>query len=190
VARAQRQTPPVDHPQSFDEADDQRLKRAGLDLPRLRIMITEALASSASQQEFELRLVALGLRMRGGDRKDPPIIEAADGSIFLGSLARLTRLRKATLAERLKFDAEYKTPVKADDSPSHLPPAAALREADGTRLEAGGGSGISGSTMDILIELLRQVVGGIEQIHARLERLEARLDDPAVVKAIKTAVHG
>lgn len=44
--------------------------------------------------------------------------------------------------------------------------------------------------MDTVIQLLRQVVGGIKQVHTRLENLEARLDDPAVVKAIKQAVHG
>jgi hypothetical protein len=43
---------------------------------------------------------------------------------------------------------------------------------------------------DTMIELLRQVVTGVEQLHGRLEKLEARLDDPAVVKAIKAAIHG
>jgi len=33
--------------------------------------------------------------------------------------------------------------------------------------------------MDTVIELLRQTVGGIEQIRARLENLESRLDGPA-----------
>jgi hypothetical protein len=44
--------------------------------------------------------------------------------------------------------------------------------------------------MDTMIDLLQQLVGGIEQVHLRLENLEARLDDPAVVKAIKDAVRG
>jgi hypothetical protein len=44
--------------------------------------------------------------------------------------------------------------------------------------------------MDLVIRLLQQVVGGIEQVHSRLESLEARLDEPAVTKAIKNAVHG
>jgi hypothetical protein len=44
--------------------------------------------------------------------------------------------------------------------------------------------------MDTMIALLRQVVGGIEQVHTRLESLEASLDHPAVVKAIKNAIHG
>lgn len=44
--------------------------------------------------------------------------------------------------------------------------------------------------LDIMTELLRQVVQGVEQVQSRLENLEARLDDPAVVKAIKGAIRG
>ncbi|WP_334379865.1 MULTISPECIES: hypothetical protein [unclassified Bradyrhizobium] len=44
--------------------------------------------------------------------------------------------------------------------------------------------------MDTIIELLQQVVSGVGQLHGRLERLEARLDEPAVLKAIKAAIHG
>lgn len=46
------------------------------------------------------------------------------------------------------------------------------------------------SPADTMIDLMRQVVGGIEQLHSRLERLEGRLDDPAVVRAIKAAING
>ena len=44
--------------------------------------------------------------------------------------------------------------------------------------------------LDIMTELLRQVVQGVEQVQSRLENLEARLDDPVVVKAIKGAIRG
>ncbi len=46
------------------------------------------------------------------------------------------------------------------------------------------------SPTDTMIDLMRQTVGGIEQLHGRLERLEARLDDPTVVRAIKAAING
>lgn len=39
--------------------------------------------------------------------------------------------------------------------------------------------------MDTVIELLRQTVGGIEQIRSRLEDLESRLDEPSVTTALK-----
>jgi hypothetical protein len=42
----------------------------------------------------------------------------------------------------------------------------------------------------VMIELLRQVVGGIEQVQSRLEALESRLDEPAVTKAIKGVARG
>ena len=44
--------------------------------------------------------------------------------------------------------------------------------------------------MDIMIDLLSQTVEGIERVHVRLENLEARLDEPAVVKALKDAIRG
>lgn len=44
--------------------------------------------------------------------------------------------------------------------------------------------------LDIMIELLRQTVSGIEQVHSRLENLEARLDNPVVARAIKHAIRG
>lgn len=44
--------------------------------------------------------------------------------------------------------------------------------------------------IDTIIELLQQTVAGIEQVQARLEALEARLDDSTVMNAIKSASHG
>lgn len=44
--------------------------------------------------------------------------------------------------------------------------------------------------IDTMIELLQQTVAGIEQVQARLEALEARLDDSTVMNAIKSAAHG
>jgi len=44
--------------------------------------------------------------------------------------------------------------------------------------------------MDIMIDLLSQTVEGIDRVHVRLENLEARLDEPAVVKALKDAIRG
>jgi hypothetical protein len=89
--------------ESFDEADHQRAKRQALDLPRLTILVSEALASSTSQSDFDTRLAAVGLRLRPGEKPDTPVIETFDQE-FVGSLARLTRLRKKALQQRLKFD--------------------------------------------------------------------------------------
>jgi hypothetical protein len=89
--------------ESFGEDEHQRAKRDGLDLPRLRIMISEALSGSQSHDDFATRLAAVGLRIRIGEKADTPIVETLD-NILVGSLARLTRLRKKALEERMKFD--------------------------------------------------------------------------------------
>ena len=39
--------------------------------------------------------------------------------------------------------------------------------------------------IDTMIQLLTQVVGGIEQLHSRFDNLEARLDRPAIKRATK-----
>lgn len=43
-------------------------------------------------------------------------------------------------------------------------------------------------TLDILIELLRQTVAGIERLHVRIDDLESRLDETAAAKALKSAI--
>lgn len=89
--------------ESFTEADQQRAKRQGLDLPRLAILVSEALTNSTSKADFDIRLAAIGLRLRPGEKPDTPVIETFDQEL-VGSLARLTRLRKKALQQRMKFD--------------------------------------------------------------------------------------
>lgn len=43
-------------------------------------------------------------------------------------------------------------------------------------------------TLDILIDLLRQTVAGIERLHVRIDDLESRLDEAAAAKALKSAI--
>ena len=89
--------------ESFNEAAQQQAKRKGLDLPRLRVLISDALAASSNRDQFDKKLVAIGLRVRPGEKLDTPIVETLDGET-VGSLARLTRLRKAALQQRMKFN--------------------------------------------------------------------------------------
>jgi hypothetical protein len=130
TAAALRGVVPPDHPASFDEADHQRAKRDGIDLPCLREMIADALSLSTSRVEFDAKLAALGLRLRMGAKMDTPIIETTD-SVMVGSLARLTRLRKTALLERLQFNATEHSTAKADHSRSHVFVAQAAIGADG-----------------------------------------------------------
>lgn len=126
-----------DHRQSFDEKSHQRLKRSGYDLPRLRELISEALSAATDRTDFEARLANIGLRLRSGDKADTLIIEAIDDDTLVGSLARLTRLRKSALLERLKFNAEYSSKNQADHSPSHLPAGAEVGVTDRAAVETG-----------------------------------------------------
>lgn len=141
---ALRDIPPPDHAASFHEADHQRVKRAGLDLPRLREMISGALSAATSRGDFETRLANMGLRLRTGDQKDVVIVETADGATLLGSLARLTRLRKAALEERLRFDAAGQSAGPAKHPSGDLPPPPATRAADGARRSPSEGNQPSG----------------------------------------------
>lgn len=128
-----------DHPASFDEADHQRSKRNGVDLPRIRGMVSEALASATSRGDFDARLANIGLRLRAGDEKDVLIVETIDET-FVGSLARLTRLRKAALEERMKFDAAKRSETPTDHPSGHLSYGAATGEADAAGGPTGAGS--------------------------------------------------
>lgn len=142
LAAALRAAQPRKRPrQSFDENDHQRAKREGLDLPRLRIVVSEALQSSRSLQDFEANLLAVGLRLRPGDKPGTPIVQTSEG-LFVGSLARMTRLRKEALAERLKFNgAEQSTTLER--APSDLPPGAPPRAADEVHRRAGAGGDLA-----------------------------------------------
>ena len=44
--------------------------------------------------------------------------------------------------------------------------------------------------MDTMITLLRETIQGIENVHARLENLEARLDEPMFRKPFQNAIRG
>lgn len=137
---------PIDHPASFSEVDHQRLKRAGFDLPRIREMISDALSAATDRPDFDARLMAIGLRLRTGDKKDALIVETSEDRTFIGSLARLTRLRKSALAERMAFNAAGQSTDQTNDPPSHLLSPQATVGADGAGVQTGGEHRRSGPT--------------------------------------------
>lgn len=146
AANVLRDIAPADHPQSFDEVAQQRLRREGFDLPRLRVMISDALSAAGDRSDFDARLSMMGLRLRTGDRTDAPIVETVGDGTFVGSLARLTRLRKSALAERMAFNAAGQSTDQTNDPPSHVFSPQALVGADGAGVEAGGEQRRSGPT--------------------------------------------
>ncbi|WP_422389769.1 relaxase/mobilization nuclease domain-containing protein [Bradyrhizobium septentrionale] len=135
------QSQKLDHGRSFSEQDHQIAKRQGFDLPRLRVLLTEALENAGSRREFEKKLAGIGLRLDEG-RKGIPVVNAADGT-FIGSLSRLTRFTKSELTERMKFNdrrprEEAGRPIDGrPDSRTHQAPDRVA----GNALRQHGGSG-------------------------------------------------
>jgi len=138
TANALRDIAPAAHSQSFDEMAQQRLKREGFDLPRLRVMISDALSAATDRSDFDARLSMMVLRLRTGDRTDAPVVETVGDGTLVGSLARLTRLRKSALAERMAFNAAGQSTDQTNDPPSHVFSPQAAVGADGAGVEAGG----------------------------------------------------
>jgi hypothetical protein len=123
-------------PQSFDTSNHQRLKRAGLDVPRLQVLISEALSSAVSRADFENRLAGIRLKLQSGTKRDTLIVETLDGQL-VGSLPRLTRLRKEALNERMKFNVADRPGFQAaDDSSGKLSHVVQIDEAVGIGGEA------------------------------------------------------
>lgn len=132
--------------ESFSTGEHQRAKREGLDLPQLRVMISEALSASQSQTDFAKKLAAIGLRIRTGEKADTPVVETVD-RVLVGSLARLTRLRKAALLERLKFNVgdQYAIEAQPDHSSSNIPATQTASAGNGADREAGCAARSSGA---------------------------------------------
>jgi hypothetical protein len=103
--------------QAFNEDQHQRAKRAGLDLPVLTVKVSDIFFGSASRDDFDTKLAEIGLRCRAGEKRGDPIVETIDGEL-VGGLARLTRLRKKALAERMKWHESGPTAEAAAGTPT------------------------------------------------------------------------
>jgi hypothetical protein len=104
VAAALKKAFPDEQPrpvQSFNTANQQRLKRKGLDLPALRLLIEAAWNSAANRSEFEMNLSEHGLIARAGAKPGVIIIEDSVGE-EIGSLARLVKIKKAAVAAKME----------------------------------------------------------------------------------------
>ena len=104
VAAALKKAFPDEQPrpiQSFDTANQQRLKRKGLDLPALRVLIKDAWNSAANRSEFEMNLSESGLVARAGDKRGVVLIETVAGE-NVGSLARLAKITKAVIQAKME----------------------------------------------------------------------------------------
>lgn len=104
--------------QSFDTANQQRLKRAGFDLPALRVIVATAWDTAATRDALEASLSGHGLMVRAGDKSGVYMITTEDGTT-VGSLARLAKATKAAVIA--KMERHNAGPEEAHDSGSHIP---------------------------------------------------------------------
>lgn len=145
IAEALRAAFPEDAPkpaQSFDTANAQRLKRAGFDLPTLRVIVAAAWEAASTRELFQSRLSDHALTVRAGDKPGVYMIETADGQ-QVGSLARLAKLKKAELLKKME-KPNAGTSEETYNRGSDLPQHADAAEAVGAHQSAGGiGAGVA-----------------------------------------------
>ena len=141
VAAAYRKAFPEGGPRpvaAFDAAAQQRLKRNGLDLPALRVLIESAWTSAANRSQVQANLLTHGLLCKSGDKPGVYLIETADGE-QIGSLARLAKLKKSELLK--KMETVHAGPTEeAHHGGGDLPQHADAAEAVGAHQGAGGSS--------------------------------------------------
>jgi hypothetical protein len=141
VVAAYRDTFPEGEPRpvaAFDTAAQQRLKRKGIDLPALRLLIERAWASAANRPQVEANLLSHGLRFKAGDKRGVYLVETTDGE-QVGSLARLAKVKKPDLLKKMEpIDAG--PTEEAHHRGSDLSQHPDAEEAVGAYKGAGGGS--------------------------------------------------
>lgn len=86
---------------AFSHADQQKAARRGVDLPVARLAIAEAWRMTTTKAAFVTAIGSHGLTVSPGDKPGTWVVAAADGT-FVGSLARLARLRKIDVLARME----------------------------------------------------------------------------------------
>jgi hypothetical protein len=141
VAAAYRKAFPEGGPRpvaAFDAAAQQRLKRKGLDLAGLRVLIESAWTSAANRSQLQANLFTHGLLCKSGDKLGVYLIETVDGE-QIGSLARLAKVKKSELLK--KMETVHAGPTEeAHHGGGDLPQHADAAEAVGAHQGTGGGS--------------------------------------------------
>ena len=168
VAAALKKAFPDEQPrpiQSFDTANQQRLKREGLDLPALRILIKDAWNSAADRSEFEMNLSESALVARAGDKPGVVVIETADGH-NVGSLPRLIKITKSDV--KAKMEKQNAGPEKWDEDTTHDASEAnlggsSIQEHAADQLGSGASEGAGGTGAGHASGQSNRDVGGGEQ---------------------------
>lgn len=96
---------------AYTDARYRQAARAGVDLPVAQQAVAAAWKGSTTRSGFEAALAQHGLVSRPGDKPDTWVVETRDGKTFVGSLARLVRVRKAAITNRMEQSHEHPVPA-------------------------------------------------------------------------------
>lgn len=125
--------------EAFTSSDHQRTARLGIDLPYLRSAVQEMWQHTDDRPSLEVALSELSLVISAGKRDGVYVVRSVDGT-FIGSLARLARVRKSEIAKRMEaphaqqsYSQQAQAHHRAGNLPEHEGPADAVG--------AGGGAG-------------------------------------------------
>ncbi len=115
---------------AYTDARHRQAARAGVDLPVAQQAVAAAWKGTATRSGFEAALAQHGLVSRPGDKPDTWVVETRDGKTFLGSLARLARVRKAAVTARMEKSHEHPITLAAVRRPAEQGPPAQPRTGD------------------------------------------------------------
>lgn len=110
------------HPrEAYTTADHQRTARQGIDLPFLRDAVADIWKRSDNRASLVAGLGELSLVIAAGHRDGVYVVRTTDG-VFIGSLARLVRARKAEIITRMETldDKQLCTETKNDNRGGNL----------------------------------------------------------------------
>lgn len=113
---------------AYTDARHRRATRAGVDLPVAQQAVAAAWKATTTRGAFEAALVRHGLVSRPGDEPGVWIVET-EGGAFVGSLARLARVRKIAVTTRMENPHEHPVAVAAPH-PAEQGPRAYLGTGD------------------------------------------------------------
>lgn len=113
---------------AYTDARHRRSARAGVDLPVAQQAVAAAWKATTTRTAFEAALARHGLVSRPGEAPGVWVVETGRGT-FVGSLARLARIRKAAVITRMENPHERPVPVPAV-RPAEQAPGAHHRAGD------------------------------------------------------------
>lgn len=105
--------------EAFTNAQHQAGRRAGTNVPAVRQAVKQALATATNREELEATLASSSLLLAAGDKRDTWIVTGLDGE-FIGSLARLSGIKKTEVDRIMRGARDEPANDKSDNRTSHF----------------------------------------------------------------------